>query len=103
MVAGQVLLQRIVDYLIYPTIIVIFTLGIFLFIYGIIEFLWKLRSGTVSPEGKQHMLWGILGIVIMVSVNAIVYMVMNTFGIDFANPDVNRINNITEGVQFFQP
>lgn len=103
MVAGQVLLQRIVDYIIYPTIIVIFTLGVFLFVYGIIEFLWKLRSGTVSPEGKQHMLWGILGIVIMVSVNAIVYMVMNTFGIDFANPDVSRINNIGPGVQFFQP
>lgn len=101
MVAGQVLLQRIVDTFVWPTIVVLYAVGILLFVIGIIEFLWKLKDGKADAQGKQHMIWGIVGIVIMVSVNAIISLILNTFGIDLnAATDASRINSTINTVQF---
>lgn len=103
MQAGEQILQRIVDYIVYPTIVVIYAVGILIFVVGIVQFLWKLKDGKVDQDGKKHMLWGIVGIVIMVSAQAIIYMLLGTFGIDL-NESINtsRINGINTGPQFLQ-
>ena len=38
--AGEALLDRIVTYVIDPAVKVVFTLGLFMFLWGFIEFLW---------------------------------------------------------------
>ena len=86
-------------YIIDPAILIVFAAGFFLFVYGLVEFLWKLNQGGDNKEGKQHMLWGIVGMVVMVSVYGILSLVTNTFGIDLQNPDTSSIPsiNITNG------
>ena len=102
MQAGTALLDRIVTYLIDPAVKVIFTLGLLMFFVGIVEFLWALKDGKPSAEGKQHMIYGMSGMFIMVSVYGIISMIMNTLGIDFgAATDISRINNVDPGVNFF--
>lgn len=92
--SASVILDRIITYVFNPILTVIFTLGLFLFFYGIIEFLWASREGKPSETGKQHMLWGLFGMLIMVSVYGIIQLIMNTLGIDYATAtDASRINN----------
>jgi uncharacterized RDD family membrane protein YckC len=100
--AGVDLLDRIVDYVIDPAVKVVFTLGLFMFLWGFVEFLWKLKDGQVSEDGKNHMVYGLVGMMIMVSVYGIISLVMNTFGIDpDTATDVSRIQNVNPGVNFF--
>src|SRR3989338_6432254 len=94
-------ISRFVDLIIDPAILVIFTFGFFLFIWGLVQFLWNLDEGGENAAGKQHMLWGIVGMLIMVSVFGILNIVDNTFDLDPAYPDVGRINNVTAPPLFY--
>lgn len=100
--AGFELRDRIVTHLIDPAVKVVFALGLLMFLWGIVEFLWALKDGKVDETGKQHMLWGMVGMLIMVSVYGIIALIMNTFGIDFGTAtDVSRIQNVNPNVNFF--
>jgi len=81
---------------------VVFTLGLFFFIWGLIEFLWGLKDGKVDENGKNHMVYGLVGMLIMVSVYGIISLIMNTFGIDLSTAtDVSRVQNVNPGINFF--
>ena len=69
------LVDRFVDFIINPAILIIFTFGFFLFTWGLVQFLWNLDEGGENAAGKQHMLWGIVGMLIMVSVYGIINIV----------------------------
>lgn len=86
-------------YLVDPIILVVFAAGFFLFVYGLVEFLWNLNEGGDNKEGKAHMVWGVVGMVIMVSVYGILSLATNTFGIDMSNPVDNSApaTNVTPG------
>ena len=101
MEAASGAMQRIVQYIIDPALLVVFSLGFLLFVYGLVEFLWKLNEGGDNKDGKQHMLWGIAGMVVMVSVYGILTLIDNTFGLDFSNPDVSRINSVSLPTNLF--
>lgn len=93
--AATEVMNRLVTYLLNPLILVIFAAGFFLFVWGLVQFLWSLNQGGKDTDGKQHMLWGIVGMFIMVSVYGILSLVTNTFGIDIRNPpDVSSIRGI---------
>ena len=95
MESGEEILQRIITYLIDPALRVIFTLGLFFFVWGIIQFLWGVQKGHPENEGKQHMVWGLVGMLIMVSVYGIIALIINSFGLQTSATDVSRINNTT--------
>ncbi|MFZ2886870.1 MAG: hypothetical protein WA021_03565, partial [Minisyncoccia bacterium] len=59
--AGVELLDRIKEYVIDPFLAVLFSLGLLLFFVGIVEFLWSIREGKPSDDGKNHMVWGLVG------------------------------------------
>jgi len=82
-------------YLISPAILIVLACGFLLFVFGLVQFLWSLNEGGKSEEGKKHMVWGIVGMLIMVSVWGILDMLDSTFGLDYKNPDVSRAQNIT--------
>lgn len=94
METGQAVIGRIVQYIVDPALKVLFTLALLLFFVGIVEFLISLRNGSADRTGKDHMLYGMAGLVIMVSVYSIITIIANTFGVDIANPDVSRINQV---------
>ena len=95
-------MTRIVDVIINPVLLVLMALAFLLFVYGLVEFLWKLNEGGDNKEGKSHMIWGIVGMLIMISVYGIIGLIDNTFGLDITNPDVNSAANIT-GPNLFGP
>ena len=93
---GEQLLRNFVTYIINPAILLIFTAGFFLFIWGLVQFMFNLEKGGENEEGKQHMLWGIVGMFVMASVYGIIALLDNTFGLQAfsGTPDMSRYENI---------
>ena len=79
------LMFRISYYLINPLIIVGFVAALLYFIWGVIEFLRNRDVNAASgQEGRDHMLWGIAGLVIMVSAFAIMKVLEQAVGSNLA-------------------
>ena len=75
-----------------PLILFLFALAVVLFVYGILEFLLNQEDETKKSEGKSHMLYGIIGIVIMMSALTLMSIVVNTFAIKGINVNTGKIN-----------
>jgi len=95
------LVERFVTILIKPTILLVFTAGFFLFVWGLVVFLFELDKGGDHEEGKSHMLWGVIGMLIMVSVYGILNLLDNTFNLNSTNPDVTAIEKVLPKASFF--
>ena len=52
-------------YLINPIILVLFAIATLVFVYGLVEFIANKESEEGQTKGKQHMLWGIIGLCVM--------------------------------------
>ncbi len=79
------LVAKLDTYVINPIIALIFAAGLLVFIFGIVEFMWEMQGGeaTGKEKGKQHMLWGIIGMFIMVGAYAILKIVANTISVPY--------------------
>jgi len=76
------LLNKINEVIINPLILLLFALATVVFVWGIIGFLASTGSDDGREKGKRHMLWGLIGMVIMVSVYGIIRFALSTFGIE---------------------
>ena len=74
-----------------PIIILLFGLAIVYFLYGIFQFISNSENEEAKTKGKSHMIWGIVGIVIMMGVFTILNMIMNTFNIKEVNPEQGTV------------
>lgn len=64
-----------------PLIFLLFALAALLFAWGLFQFVAKSSSEEARDKGKKHMLYGVLGIFIMVAAFGIINLVLGTFGI----------------------
>ncbi len=60
-----------------PIVLLLFALATILFLWGVVEFLINRDNEEERDKGKRHMLWGIVGLVIMFSVNGILWVLIN--------------------------
>jgi hypothetical protein len=73
------LVQNLGTYIINPIILLIFAAAVLVFVWGLVEFLWALNvSGKESDNGKRHMLWGLVGMFIMVAAWGILKLIEGT-------------------------
>jgi hypothetical protein len=77
----QGILGRLSSEVLQPVALVIFAAGFLLFLWGLVKFLFNLEEGGDNTEGKQHMLWGIIGMFIMSSIWSIIALLDGTFGL----------------------
>ncbi len=76
------LIQNFNSVIIQPILYLLATLSFAVFIWGLVEFIMKADSDEARTTGKQHMIWGLIGLFIMVSAIPIIRIALNTFGID---------------------
>jgi uncharacterized membrane protein YjfL (UPF0719 family) len=50
------------------------------FLYGLVDFIANPDNTDKREEGKQHMLWGVIGMFIMMAVFTIMRILANTLG-----------------------
>jgi len=75
-----------------PLIILIFALALMYFLYGVFEFLSNAENDQKRSTGKSHMIWGIVGLTIMIGVWFILNVVLNTFNITGINPEKGTVD-----------
>ncbi len=75
------LINRFVTYIINPLIAILFALALALFMWGIARFIWTSDDDTSREQGKKHMIWGLVGMLIMVSVYGILNVATSLLGI----------------------
>jgi hypothetical protein len=78
--AADTVMKRLAEHLLGPVEMVVFAAGFMLFMFGLVKYLWVLGDGGEQNEGKQHMLWGIIGMFLMISTWAVISLIDNTFG-----------------------
>ena len=69
-----VLLQDVIS----PAVWLLMTVSFLYFLWGIVSYIWKGNSSTAREDGARHMLWGIVGIAIMISVFGIMHFIFGT-------------------------
>ncbi|OGI82222.1 hypothetical protein A3I95_00610 [Candidatus Nomurabacteria bacterium RIFCSPLOWO2_02_FULL_44_12] len=75
-----------------PIINVLFALAIALFLWGLFEFLANQSNEEKRTEGKSHMLWGVVGLAIMLGVFTIMNIILNTIGVKNIHPETGKVD-----------
>jgi hypothetical protein len=85
------LLAKFATAVINPALALLFAFAFLLFVWGIVEFMYGLYKGQSHhggghgddplKKGKEHMIWGVVGLTIMTSAWAIVRFIANTIGV----------------------
>ena len=65
-----------------PIIAILFALALVYFIYGVAAYLWNPDSEEAREKGRKSMLWGIVGMFIMVSVFGIMRFLISSIDAD---------------------
>lgn len=76
------LLASIYNAILEPLLFVVFGLAFIMFVWGIVEFIRDSESNDGREKGKRNILWGVVGMVIMVSVFGIINIIIGTIGAD---------------------
>lgn len=77
----QSLIDTFNETLVNPLLELLFAIGLVIFLYGLVEFLWNLSQGSHDADkGKQHMLWGLVGMFVMSSAFAIIRLLAGIVG-----------------------
>lgn len=74
-------IAKVVSLIIQPLVVLLLTAGVAYFIWGVAMYIMNSDNAEERSKGTQHLIWGILGIVIMVGVIGILKIVTSTFGV----------------------
>lgn len=79
---AQRIVSRIENAILFPIISFMLTLALLYFLWGAYEFVVNADNDSGRTTGKQHMLYGIIGMIVMTSALAILRIAAGTFGLD---------------------
>jgi uncharacterized membrane protein YidH (DUF202 family) len=74
-------LGKVSTQIINPLIVLLFGLAIAFFLYGVLEFILNQENEEAKTNGRSHMIWGIIGLTIMMGVWVIMGMIIKTFNL----------------------
>jgi hypothetical protein len=75
------LLSKLSAKIINPAIEFAFIIALVVFLWGVVDYIRGAENEQKRKDGRQHMLWGIVGFVIMFGVFGIITILTNTLGI----------------------
>jgi heme/copper-type cytochrome/quinol oxidase subunit 2 len=78
---AQLFLNAINQYFFNPLFLLLFAVGLLVFVWGVFEFLWKFSNSQRKEDGKRHMLYGVGGMFVMSAAYALVHIIAGLFGI----------------------
>ncbi len=76
---ARTFVDRLNDIILFPLIALMAAIALLYFLYGAFMYIAKADNETEQTTGKQHMLYGIIGLVIMFSAFAILQIAAGTF------------------------
>lgn len=85
--AAQCFINRINEVILFPLITLLLALAFLVFLYGAFEYVRDAQSEQGRAQGKQHLLYGTIGMLVMLSAYAILSLAAGTFGIGLFDAD----------------
>lgn len=77
---GEQVLQNIVTEIFNPLYKLAVALAILYFLYGVFKFIMDMNDPEKKNFGKSHLLWGLVGLLIILSVGGILKLFSDVFG-----------------------
>lgn len=82
-IVAQDFLSRINDAILFPLITLMMAVALLVFLYGAFEYVKGAANESDREKGRRHLLYGIIGMLVMLSAVAILYIAAGTFGLDY--------------------
>lgn len=80
-VAFNHLLQNILTNIVHPIIYLIMASALIYFLWGVVVFIQNADNADKREDGYKHMIWGIVGLFIMLSASGIINIIASTIGL----------------------
>ena len=80
------ILAKVNFYIINPILGFMFTLAFAYFLFGVFEYFLYYTSDTHREQGGRHILYGLIGIFIMVAFWGIIQILAGTIGVSVSHP-----------------
>jgi len=71
-------LNKVIVIILNPVILLLFSLALIVFLWGVMQYVRKANDSKERETGGQHILWGVIGMAIMLSVYGIMNLIINT-------------------------
>ncbi len=78
--AAPAVLVRFVNAIVNPAIYLMFALAALMFVWGVFQYVMNAESGDGRTKGGRHILWGLIGLTVMVCVYALIRIILSTMG-----------------------
>jgi len=75
------ILQKINTNIVNPLIYLFLAVAMVIFLWGVVTFFQNIDNSEERAQGVRHMIWGVLGLVIMISFQGIIAMIKNFIGV----------------------
>lgn len=69
------------EFILFPLIALLSGVAFLVFMYGCVVYIFNGENEQARSEGKKHILYGIIGLVIMISAYGLLTIATNTFGL----------------------
>ena len=90
--AGTDLILKLTSAIINPLIYVMFACALVVFVWGVRGYVTRADNPEARALGANQIMWGIIGMALMIMSFAIVRIVIQTFGFD-KDPETNKAIN----------
>jgi uncharacterized membrane protein YidH (DUF202 family) len=85
--AVKTFLGKVMTEILNPLIVLMFSVALLLFTYGSLKFIWNPEDESERETARRNMLWGIIGITIMVSAFGIIRFIIASIKADSSMMD----------------
>jgi multidrug transporter EmrE-like cation transporter len=75
---ARAFVERLNEVIIFPLITLLAAIALLLFLWGGLQFVLGAGNPEARKTGQRHMIWGIIGLLVMVSAYAILSVAVNT-------------------------
>ncbi len=73
--------EKLNEIILFPLIALLSGVAFLVFIYGCVIYIFNGTSDSAREEGKKHIMYGIIGLVVMISAWGLLSIAANTFGL----------------------
>jgi len=83
--AAETLLGRINDVILFPLMTLMTSVAIVFFLWGAFQFIAKAGDESARTTGRRHMMYGVIGLFVMLTAFTILNVAAGTFGLSASN------------------
>lgn len=70
------------DIILFPLIYLLMSVAFLIFLWGCAKYVFNANNESERAKGRKHILWGLVGLLIMISAWSILSIAAGTFGLD---------------------